>query len=73
MLYVPVANLREDGERRVIYYHAVVGIVEVLEISSRIERTDHWAVANIEMLSCPAKYRLIHRWGYSSRPLSSSA
>lgn len=63
MPYVPVANLCEDGERRVVYYHAVVGVVEVLEIASRIEGADHWAVANIEVLSCPAKYCLIHRWG----------
>ena len=53
MLYVPVANLREDGERRVIYYHAVVGIIEVLEISSRIEWAYHRAGANVEVLACP--------------------
>lgn len=63
MLYVPVADLCEDGERRVVYYHAVVGVVEVLEISSRIEGAYHRAVANVEVLACPAKYRLIHRWG----------
>ena len=53
MLYVPVANLREDGKRRVVYYHAVVGVVEVFEISSRIEGTYHRAVANVEVLACP--------------------
>ena len=53
MLYVPVANLREDGEWRIVYYHAVVGVVEVLEVSSRIEGAYHRAVGNVEMLACP--------------------
>lgn len=42
---------------------ALVGVVEVLEISSRIERAYHRAVGNVEVRACPAQYRLIHKRG----------